>query len=724
VTAIEDHRRAPSLLQKIGQAPADLQQKYLELKAKGNQDTRYKALRNFAISMSIFNIFGYTLLGFEQMWILPILAVITGYTTDLALETVTAWSRRRRPQYLGRGPRGMYEFLLPAHITSLAVNMLIYTNDQIRPVLFGVMVGVSGKYLLQAPIAGRMRHFMNPSNLGIVATFVCFSRWITVVQPYEFTENTNEFFKIMVPVIILTAGTVLNAKLTGRTLLIVGWLGGFAIQAFVRHAIWDVSVFSALGVMTGVAFVLFTNYMITDPGTTPSKPLPQFTFGVGVAFIYAVMMEANIVNTLFFSVLVVCGIRGSGWWAVYLYDKFHARGRERLGSPIQVPAPVDHEQAKAALDDEHDTGRAARCPRPVRHGRDRDLGGPRDTPRDDSQLLHLGVAGPAVDLDLRQPPVRRPSGGCRQRIVHGLGVVRGSRARGQVLRRSRQAARRGRIRRCRLVARAVHRHPGAARGARLAGMRARDRLRGRQPLDLPRIGDRQRQRTGRGRPAVLRRRLPSAGARRRAEGGLVTTALRRPPSAVIPRPRFRMTPALVGKLGRDRLARLPDVAREFDDAARFRIGSKTLYFFNHPDHAKHVLADNAGNYHGGFGLTGARRVPGDGLLTSEGERWRQQRRAVQSAFRPERMAGLTGVVVDETETMLRRLDAAHIGRGPLDMAAEMTRLTLRVLGRAVLVAAMVARRFRLRAVGDCAVQPEASLSLRVRGGLPMSAERA
>jgi hypothetical protein len=333
---------------KILQAPVRLHQKYMQAKQNGNQDPRYKALRNFAISMSVFNIFGYTLLGFEQMWILPIFAVITAYITELTLETITAWARRRRPQYLGRGARGVYEFLLPAHITALAVNMLIYTNDQIRPVMFGVMVGVSGKYILQAPIAGRMRHFMNPSNLGIVATFVMFSHWIVIIQPYMFVENANQFFKIMVPVIILTAGTVLNAKLTGRTMLIVGWMGGFAIQAFIRHAIWGVSLFSALGVMTGVAFILFSNYMISDPGTTPSKPIPQFIFGSGVAFIYAVLMEANVVNTLFFAVVVVCAIRGAGWWAVHLYKKYSASRDVRFEDPVQLASAVSHESAEAA----------------------------------------------------------------------------------------------------------------------------------------------------------------------------------------------------------------------------------------------------------------------------------------------------------------------------------------------------------------------------------------
>jgi hypothetical protein len=205
------------------------------------------------------------------------------------------------------------------------------------------MVGVSGKYILQAPIKGVFRHYMNPSNLGIVAVLVFFSRWVAIAQPYEFVENTNQFFKIMVPVVILTAGTVLNALLTKRTPLIVGFMGGFAIQAFFRHWIWGVSLFSALGVMTGVAFLLFTNYMITDPGTTPSKGRAQFIFGGGVAAIYAVLMQANIVYTLFFAVVIVCGLRGGGWWAVHLYQKYRTRRRAQLESATSaalVPEPV------------------------------------------------------------------------------------------------------------------------------------------------------------------------------------------------------------------------------------------------------------------------------------------------------------------------------------------------------------------------------------------------
>lgn len=285
------------------------------------KDVHYIALRNFAISISIFNTFGYTLLGFEQAWIFPIIAILVAYTTELTLATIQGWAQRQTPRYRGRGVRGVYEFLLPAHITALAVNMLIYTNDNIGPVIFGVMVGVSGKYILQAPIAGRMRHYMNPSNFGISVTLLVFSQWVAVAQPYEFTENANTYFRIMIAIIIATAGTVLNTALTKRTALIVGWLGGFAIQAFLRHWIWNVSLFSALGVMTGVPFVLFSNYMISDPGTTPGKGRAQFMFGGSVAMVYGVLMVMNVVYTLFFATAIVCGLRGMGWWAVHLYQK-------------------------------------------------------------------------------------------------------------------------------------------------------------------------------------------------------------------------------------------------------------------------------------------------------------------------------------------------------------------------------------------------------------------
>jgi hypothetical protein len=298
--------------------------------AANQRDARYLALRNFAISISVFNIFGYTLLGFEQPWLWPFLSVITAYVTDIGLELISARAQGRPAKFSGNGARGLMEFLLPAHITGLACNMLLYANNQFWPVMLAVVVAISGKYLLQAPIAGRMRHFMNPSNLGISATLLLLGSWVSIAPPYQFTEWANTYFKFMVPIVILTSGTVINSMLTKKIPLIVGWLGGFAIQAFVRHWIWHVQLNTALGVMTGVAFVLFTNYMITDPGTTPVKGRAQFMFGSSIAFVYGALMLFNVVYTLFFAVSIVCACRGIGWWIA------HLRKRARTGPDVRA----------------------------------------------------------------------------------------------------------------------------------------------------------------------------------------------------------------------------------------------------------------------------------------------------------------------------------------------------------------------------------------------------
>jgi hypothetical protein len=289
-----------------------------------NADPRYKALRNFAISMSIFNILGYSVLGFEQPWTWPLFALAVGYSTELVVEIIAAWAQGRRPGFRGHGMWGLYTFLLPTHITALAANMLLYANTKFWPIAFAVVVAIGQKAVLQAPIKGRMRHYMNPSNLGITVTLLAFS-WVNVAPPYHFTENVPDAIRIMIPFVILTAGTVLNAMLTKKVGLIMGWAGGFVIQALIRHYVWGVALWASLGIMTGVAFVLFTNYMITDPGTTPSAFRDQFMFGSSVAVVYGVLMLFNVVYTMFFAVTIVCLVRGMYWWAHYLRERRRTR---------------------------------------------------------------------------------------------------------------------------------------------------------------------------------------------------------------------------------------------------------------------------------------------------------------------------------------------------------------------------------------------------------------
>ncbi|WP_308258693.1 enediyne biosynthesis protein [Saccharothrix obliqua] len=311
------------------------------------------ALRRFAISISIFNIFGYTVLGFEQPWLWPFIALFTAYTTEFVLEFVAAKAEGRAPRYAGGGVKGVLEFLYPAHITGLALNMLTYVNDQVLVMVFGVVVAVSAKWVLRAPVRGRLRHYMNPSNLGIAVILLLFP-WASIAPPYHFTEHVDTWVGWIIVVVILVSGTMLNAKLTGRVWLVGAWLVVFALQAVVRGLVFGTSIPAALGMMTGVAFVLFTNYMVSDPGTTPSRPSAQIAFGGGVALAYGLLTAVHIAYGLFLATAGVCLIRGMFLWGVHFVDKARAeraaleaaaREAEVTADPIAVPTGNGHAPA-------------------------------------------------------------------------------------------------------------------------------------------------------------------------------------------------------------------------------------------------------------------------------------------------------------------------------------------------------------------------------------------
>lgn len=160
----------------------------------------------------------------------------------------------------------------------------------------------------------------------------------------------------------------------------------------------------------------------------------------------------------------------------------------------------------------------------------------------------------------------------------------------------------------------------------------------------------------------------------------MTTSSRAAPGRVPPGPPHQLTNLRM--VMRDRLQMMRSGVDTYGDAVRFRVGPKTLYLFNHPDHARHILSQHPEHFRKGLGLVHAKRALGDGLLTSDGERWRAQRSTVQPAFGRDRVVDAADVVVDEMARVLARW-RAHPGE-QTDLVTEMTQLTLGVLGRALL----------------------------------------
>lgn len=307
---------------------------------------RLKALRRFALAITLLNVLGHTVLGFEQSDLQAIASVLAAYATEMVIEVARIWGTGQSPRYMRGSLQDRVDFFLPAHISGLAVGMLLYANDRVGPVVFAAVVAIASKAILRVPVGERLRHFMNPSNLGITVTLITF-HWVGVAMPYQFTENLPGTWAYALPCVVMLTGSLVNARLTGRLPLIMAWLVGFGLQAGIRSLVEpeEVRLLAALNVMSGPAFILFTFYMISDPQTTPEPrgetavwtwrrilsrrhllSWEQIGFGFGAAVMYGLLMSQGVVYTLFFCLSLNSAMRGVLLWC----------RRSRIERPVTV----------------------------------------------------------------------------------------------------------------------------------------------------------------------------------------------------------------------------------------------------------------------------------------------------------------------------------------------------------------------------------------------------
>lgn len=115
------------------------------------------------------------------------------------------------------------------------------------------------------------------------------------------------------------------------------------------------------------------------------------------------------------------------------------------------------------------------------------------------------------------------------------------------------------------------------------------------------------------------------------------------------------------------------------DVFEYELGGYHAVFLGRPAHVKHVLQTNAQNYvkAGTPDLLMLAPMLGRGLMTSEGEAWSEQRRTVQPAFHRERIESLVTMIRCAAEEM------CDGWTGAIDVESEMSRLTLRIIARAL-----------------------------------------
>ena len=143
-----------------------------------------------------------------------------------------------------------------------------------------------------------------------------------------------------------------------------------------------------------------------------------------------------------------------------------------------------------------------------------------------------------------------------------------------------------------------------------------------------------------------------------------------------PGPKGNLILGVMPEFNRDTLAFI-EQARDYGDVVRMRFFYLTVHFLYNPAHIEYVLSTNAKNFIKSRSLRTPffRRLVGNGLLTSEGEEWKRQRRLAQPAFHRQRISGYGDVMVEYADRMISGWHNDEVR----DIHRDMMTLTLEVV---------------------------------------------
>lgn len=110
---------------------------------------------------------------------------------------------------------------------------------------------------------------------------------------------------------------------------------------------------------------------------------------------------------------------------------------------------------------------------------------------------------------------------------------------------------------------------------------------------------------------------------------------------------------------------------------------RKIAILNDPEAIRHVLQENNRNYVKSFGYDPLKLLLGNGLLTSEGDFWRKQRRLAQPAFHKEKLAAIVDTMITCTGGMINRWE--KLEGVELNVSAEMNRIALDIVSKSLFI---------------------------------------
>lgn len=126
-----------------------------------------------------------------------------------------------------------------------------------------------------------------------------------------------------------------------------------------------------------------------------------------------------------------------------------------------------------------------------------------------------------------------------------------------------------------------------------------------------------------------------------------------------------------------------DLWRTYGDVARLRVGPMVIHQFVRPEHIRHIMVTNAGNYPKGASHDKLRLALGNGLFTSDGPFWQRQRRLMQPTYTPRGITRFAEIMIESGQEMLQRWHKPAQSGQMVAINQEMLRLTMSIISRSM-----------------------------------------
>jgi cytochrome P450 len=147
-----------------------------------------------------------------------------------------------------------------------------------------------------------------------------------------------------------------------------------------------------------------------------------------------------------------------------------------------------------------------------------------------------------------------------------------------------------------------------------------------------------------------------------------------------PGPSSMLPTKILRQFIKDPLKTLTEIAREYGEISYFKMGSQHVYLLNNPDYIERILIYDHGNFKKGPRLQTAKRVLGEGLVTSEGEYHRSQRKLIQPVFLPKMIASYDKIMSEYAYSMCHQWNSGDL----VDIHDEMMKVTLRIICKSIM----------------------------------------